>query len=89
MVLYITRIRMGRTYRYTIKGDKTALLAKVRKGAAEQGVTFEGDESGGQFSGPISGYYEVSGDLVTVTIERKPWFVSWETIESQLQQLFG
>jgi hypothetical protein len=79
---------MGRTFKFRIKGDKKAILAEVRRRAAEQGVTFEGDESGGQFSGLISAYYEVSGDLVTLTIERKPWFVSWETIESQIQQLF-
>ncbi len=80
---------MGRTFKLRIKGDKKALLAKVRKRAAEQGVTFDGDESGGQFSGLISGYYEVSGDVVTLTIEEKSFIVSWETIESRIQQFFG
>ena len=80
---------MGRTFKFPFKGDKKALLAEVRRRAAEQGVTFEGDESSGQFSGLISGTYMVSGEVVTLTIEEKPFFVSWETIESRIQQFFG
>ncbi len=80
---------MGRTFKFRIKGDKKAILAKVRKRAAGQGVTFEGDESGGQFSGLISGSYKVSGEVVTLTIEEKSFIVSWETIESRIQQFFG
>ncbi len=80
---------MGRTFKFRIKGDKKAILAEVRRRAAKQGVTFEGDESGGQFSGVISGYYDVSGEIVALTIEQKPLLVPWEMIESRIRKFFG
>lgn len=80
---------MPRTFRFRIHGDRKALLREVRRRAAEQGVIFEGDESGGQFSGLISGYYEVSGDIVALTIEQKPLLAPWEMIESRIKRFFG
>ena len=80
---------MGQTFKFRIEGDKKALLAEVRRRAAKQGVNLEGDESSGQLSGLVQGSYEVSGDDVAVTIEKKPLIASWKMIESRVRQLFG
>lgn len=80
---------MARTFRIRIRGDKDAVLAEVRRRAAEQGVAFAGDTSRGEFSGLVSGQYEVSGDFVSLTITQKPFLASWEIIEAKIQELFG
>ena len=48
-----------------------------------------GDTRSGQFSGLISGTYEISDGVAIVTIRAKPFFVSWETIEQQLLGFLG
>lgn len=80
---------MGKTFRFRIRGDKDAILAEVRRRAALQSVRFVGDASVGEFSGLVSGYYEVVGDVVTLTITEKPFIASWEMIEARIREFFG
>jgi hypothetical protein len=80
---------MGQTFRIPVRGDLEAKLRIARQKAASRGVTMSGDTRSGQFSGLISGTYEISGGVAIVTITAKPFFVSWETIEQQLRGFLG
>jgi len=80
---------MGQTFRIPVRGDLEAKLRIARQKAASRGVTMNGDTRSGQFSGLISGTYEISDGVAIVTITAKPFFVSWETIEQQLRGFLG
>jgi hypothetical protein len=80
---------MGQTFRIPVRGDLEAKLRIARQKAASRGVTMSGDTRTGQFSGLISGTYEISGGVAIMTITAKPFFVSWETIEQQLRGFLG
>ena len=72
-----------------MRGELEAKLRLARLKAAGRGVTMSGDTRSGQFSGLISGTYEISDGVAIVTITAKPFFVSWETIEQQLRGFLG
>jgi|GEM_PF-1901729 len=60
-------------------GDAKELFMMLVELAEENGATLNGDETGGSFSGSlgpitIRGEYSVTGQVVTVTITRKPLF---------------
>ena len=77
---------MGQIFTYALIGDPKAKLDRIRAAAAARGVFFNGDLHSGQFSGMgISGSYSISGSSITVTVNSKPFFVSWAYIDSQLR----
>ncbi len=80
---------MSRTFEISVRGDLADKLEIARRKAREQGVILQGDTRSGGFSGSISGTYSISGGIATVTITKKPIFVSWEYVESQLRGFLG
>lgn len=80
---------MGRTFHIPVRGDLEVKLRIAQQKAASRGVTMSGDTRSGHFSGLVTGTYEISGGIATVTITTKPVFVSWESIEQQLREFLG
>jgi hypothetical protein len=81
---------MAQSFSFTVPAGRSAadVLRRVRREAASKGVSFEGDEKKGQFTGMASGTYAVDGQTVAVTVDKKPSFVPWGMIESALRGLF-
>ena len=77
---------MGQTFTYALVGNLNAKLNQIKAAAAARGVQFSGDLHSGQFSGMgISGSYGISHSMITVTVESKPFLVSWAYIDAQLR----
>jgi len=77
---------MGQNFTFDLTGNLSAKLSQIKAAAAAKSVHFSGDLSRGQFSGMgLSGTYSVSGSTIIISVETKPFFVSWEYIESQLR----
>jgi hypothetical protein len=69
--------------------DRRSLLARARKAARENSMTFVGDESSGRFShGMLEGEYSVVGQKVIVTIVDKHFVIPWVFVEAKLKELF-
>jgi hypothetical protein len=76
---------------FTIRGDLSQKLDRIRSLAAQKGVTFRGGLGSGTFRGGISflgmairGSYSVAGDQITVDVVEKPASYTWERVESEL-----
>ncbi len=80
---------MAQTFRIPVHGDLEAKLRFAQQQAGKQGVTMSGNTQSGRFSGLISGTYEISGGVVTVTITAKPGIAAWAYIERQLRAFLG
>ena len=77
---------MAQTFEYSLAGDPALKLAQIKAAAVTKGVFFRGDLHFGQFSGMgISGSYSIGGSTITVTVNSKPFFVSWAYIDAQLR----
>lgn len=80
---------MAKTFDIPFSGDAASLLQHAKKSAAEAKATLTGDTKQGNFSGKgIEGHYEVSGNTVHVTINKKPIVVADSVIEAQLKKFF-
>ena len=71
-------------------GDISGVLAKVRSAIESQDGMFNGDNNAGNFdvsvmSNTIVGNYAVSGQVIDITISKKPFFLPCNTIESFLK----
>lgn len=72
-------------FHFTLKGDPEAKLKQAQAAAASRGVKMTGDARAGEFSGLITGSYEVAGEDFAVFVTRKPMLASWPMIENQLR----
>lgn len=72
-------------FHFTLKGNPEEKLAGARAAAASRGVTMTGEATHGEFSGLITGSYDVAGEDITVFVTRKPMIASWTMIENQLR----
>ena len=79
-------------FEFTIVGDPSRKLARIKLLAAQKRVTFRGGLGSGTFSGGISllgmgvrGSYSIAGDKITVNVIEKPSSYSWERVESELR----
>lgn len=78
----------------TVAGDLAAAVARVRAHITEEGGTFTGDASKGTFSGgtpfgTIHGEYAVRGNVVTVTITKRPRIAGCDLIEGRIREYFA
>jgi hypothetical protein len=67
--------------------DARSALAKAK----DAGVSVSGDESNGSFDGTFSGQYvkgrySVSGNIVHIAIDKKPWYVKESLVKSKLEE---
>lgn len=85
---------MAHKFSFSISGDATSVVQNVEKQLRAAGGKFSGNASGGSFEGKsplgqIEGRYEVVGNLVTVTITKKPFVVPHQTVESKIREYFS
>ncbi len=71
-------------------GDISAVLAQVQSAIESQNGMFNGNNSSGNFdvnvmANTIAGAYVVSGQVINITISKKPFFLPCNTIESFLK----
>jgi hypothetical protein len=79
---------MARTFKIDTTAAPSALLARARRVASENGATLVGDESSGRFSHEVArGEYRMLGRTVMVNITDKHWLLPWPVVESQLREL--
>jgi hypothetical protein len=80
---------MSKSFSVPFTGDTSSLLERTRKIAADNGAQVTGDTNKGTFSGRgVEGSYTISGNTVTVTIDKKPVILPWGLVESQIKQFF-
>jgi hypothetical protein len=81
---------MPQAFTVSFQGDPVQLVNQAKQIAAQNHVQFDGNEHSGTFSGDgVAGTYSVQGQMVTVTINRKPFFITMAMIESHMKQFFG
>lgn len=81
----------AKTFEFEVPSDADvgALMDRARRKAREVGITIQGDERGGSFSGTAEGRYVVDGATVRLEVEKKPAFVPWSLVEKGLSRAFG
>ena len=80
---------MARSFTIKVTDSPHALVEKAKKAAQENDAMFSGDTQAGSFSGSgVEGRYEVAGDTITVTIDKKPFYAPWFVVETQVKGFF-
>lgn len=81
---------MSRTFEIQVKEHPEILVSKVRALALANSIHFIADEVQGRFSGKgLEGVYQFNGDILIVTVVKKPPFVTWKMVEKVLHQFFA
>ncbi len=70
-------------------GDAESLIKRARQELSKAGGAFNGDTGQGSFRvktalGSIEGNYVIAGQLISISITDKPFFISCERIEKEL-----
>jgi hypothetical protein len=70
-------------------GAAATMIQNLQTKATAQGGTFNGDEAAGEINVPvlgshISGSYTISGQILNLVIDHKPFLISCNQIESFL-----
>ena len=73
-----------------LSGSATDLVQSIEAKIVKQGGTFSGDATGGSFGvslfgSTISGSYNISGQQMIVIIDKKPFLISCNQIQSYLE----
>ncbi len=80
---------MSRSFSIKLTSTPNTLIEKAKKVAEENDATFSGDTTSGSFTGSgVEGSYEITGDTVTVTISKKPFYATWSIVESRVRVFF-
>jgi len=79
----------SKSFTIHLNDDPDALVTKAQQAAGIYNATLTGDANSGTFVGNgVEGDYEIKGQILTVTITRKPAFVPWSLVESIVKGLF-
>ena len=88
---------VAKEFGYCLRGDKSTRLTEMKQRAAEKKILFEGDSKRGKFSGGLSmrfvgdmtirGRYKIIGDVIIVTVLKKPSLYTWEQVDTMLGDL--
>jgi hypothetical protein len=78
----------------TVSGDLDAAVKRVQALITGDGGTFAGDAAAGKFTGPtpvgtIEGKYAVRGNMVTVTITKRPRLAGCDVTEAKIRKYFA
>jgi hypothetical protein len=77
---------MGRTI--TVEcSDPSKKMREAEKIAAEKGVTIE--EDGSVHGMGFKGSYEIKGNVITMNITQKPFFLSWDKVEAEIRKFLS
>lgn len=76
-------------FKIPFSGDPSLVLGKARAAVESQGGNFSGDEISGVFDvsvfgNKIAGSYNVTGELLNLIIDSKPFMIPCSMIESFL-----
>jgi hypothetical protein len=82
---------MAQTYTFPIPAGASAadMISKAKEAGRGKGIVIVGDASSGSFKGTAQGSYEVKGQDLVITVDKKPGFVPWGVIEKALAGLFS
>ena len=76
-------------------GDLRSKMDEALKIISDMDFVFNGDENGGSlkgnapYLGPFEGWYEVSGDIITVHVIKKPQFIGCHMIEGEIRNFLN
>jgi hypothetical protein len=80
---------MVKTFSVQITNNPETLLEKAGKIASKHGVKLQGDMVSGFFEGHgVEGKYKVEGDIMQVTIHKKPLIAPWSLVKSKVKGFF-
>ena len=77
------------TFEVTIEGDPEEAFKQLRQEAKARGVRITGTKDAGRFEGMvINGSYRLEGQVLRVTVQQIPFFVSPATVEAEFRKFF-
>jgi len=80
---------MSRVIEVSFTGDPQAVVDKAKTAAQRHGAECSGDRFAGTFSGNgIEGHYRFAGQVIVVTIEKKPDIAPWPMVETAIRGFF-
>jgi hypothetical protein len=86
----VTKEVMARTFSIDTTAARSALPARARRVASENGATLLGNEASGRFSHDMArGEHPMMGRMVTVTIIGKRWLLPWPLWRLVSRSWFG
>jgi hypothetical protein len=81
---------MTKKFSIKLNRDPHEVFVKFKTAAAKNGVGLNGDHRLGHFSGKgIEGRYDFIGDVLNITIVKKPMLVGWSMIEAKVRDFFA
>ena len=81
---------MAKLFHFKICTDPEFLINRAEKMAAENGININGNlEKGHFFGNGIEGEYHLNAREITLTVFRKPIFLSWAYVESTIKEFFS
>ncbi len=81
---------MAEKFTIPFEGDAITLVERAKQSAAQNHVQFDGDERSGNFCGDgVAGTFTVQNHTVTVTVNRKPFYITMAMIKSHVQGFFA
>lgn len=81
---------MAKTFAVKLPEDTLTALADAKAAAKQNGVDFIGDHLSGHFKGKgIEGCYEISENVLAVTVLKKPLILPWSLIEATVMEFLS
>jgi len=78
---------MSKQFSIPFEGTAEAAVAKIKASAEKNHVHLSGDHVAGEFNVKgIEGRYQVEGNLLKLTVEKKPILIPWALIESKMKE---
>ncbi len=79
------------SFKFNIESNSAEIINKVKTKIENEGGSFTGDKSEGNFNlptpvGAIEGNYSVSDCDLKIDITKKPMMLPWSMIESELEK---
>jgi len=81
---------MAKKFSIQLTREPHEVFASFKTAAEKNGVGLNGDHRLGQFSGKgIEGRYDFNGNMLHITIEKKPMLFAWSMIEAKVRDFFA
>ena len=81
---------MTKKFSIQLNRDPLEVFANFKAAAEKNGVGLSGDHRLGQFKGKgIEGRYDIIGDVLNITIVKKPMLLGWAIVESKVREFFA
>jgi len=78
----------------SFEGSTTSLINKIKKAANDNNGNFTGDENKGKieisrFGARMLGAYKIEGNIITVEVLKKPFFILEKMIQKEIKKIIG